>query len=135
MNASDALIQQINALELELQGLEVNYQQDSRRVRTLETQLEAARELLERNNARGIQTTEGINNAREQVKLALVDEEAALVAIEASLEQAKTHRLAIREELAGLEFVHGRELERVIREGEYHDGKGAVVQLLTTKPR
>jgi 2-polyprenyl-3-methyl-5-hydroxy-6-metoxy-1,4-benzoquinol methylase len=42
---------------------------------------------------------------------------------------------ALREELIGLEFVHARELERVIREGKYHGGTGAVVQLLGTKPR
>ena len=42
---------------------------------------------------------------------------------------------ALREELAGLEIVRGEELERVVREGEYHDGKGAVVQVLARKPR
>ena len=41
----------------------------------------------------------------------------------------------LREELAGLEFIRGMELERVVREGEYHDGKGAVVQVLARKPR
>jgi hypothetical protein len=41
---------------------------------------------------------------------------------------------ALRDELAGLDFEIGRELEREIREGRYHDGRGAVVQVLGRKP-
>ncbi len=41
---------------------------------------------------------------------------------------------ALREELAGLEFEIGRELDREVREGRYHDGRGAVVQVLARKP-
>lgn len=41
---------------------------------------------------------------------------------------------SLRGELAGLEFIHARELERPVREGAYHDGQGAVVQLLGIKP-
>lgn len=33
-------------------------------------------------------------------------------------------------ELAGLEFVHARELEREVREGEYHTGVASVVQVI-----
>jgi len=36
----------------------------------------------------------------------------------------------LRRELAGLEFVHARELEREVREGAYHTGVAAVVQLV-----
>ena len=40
----------------------------------------------------------------------------------------------LREELAGLELGIGRELERDVREGRYHHGRGAVVQVLGRKP-
>lgn len=36
----------------------------------------------------------------------------------------------LTEELAGLEFVHARELERDVREGEYHTGVASVVQVI-----
>jgi hypothetical protein len=39
----------------------------------------------------------------------------------------------LREELAGLEFVHARELEREVREGAYHTGIAAVVQVVGLK--
>jgi len=34
------------------------------------------------------------------------------------------------EELAGLEFVHGRELEREVCEGAHHTGVASVVQVI-----
>lgn len=37
-------------------------------------------------------------------------------------------------ELAGLAILHGAELDREIREGRYHDGVGAVVQVLARRP-
>jgi hypothetical protein len=39
----------------------------------------------------------------------------------------------LREELAGLEFVHAMELERNVVEGPGHSGTGAVVQVLARK--
>jgi SAM-dependent methyltransferase len=41
---------------------------------------------------------------------------------------------AVREELAGLEFVIGREVERDVTEGKYHGGRAAVVQVLARRP-
>lgn len=41
---------------------------------------------------------------------------------------------ALREELAGLEFIVGRELERDVPEGAFHTGVGAVVQVCARKP-
>jgi len=40
----------------------------------------------------------------------------------------------LRAELTGLELEIGRELERDVHEGRYHEGRGAVVQLLARKP-
>jgi SAM-dependent methyltransferase len=40
----------------------------------------------------------------------------------------------LTEELAGLEFVHARELDREVREGAYHTGVAAVVQIIGVKP-
>jgi SAM-dependent methyltransferase len=40
---------------------------------------------------------------------------------------------ALREELAGLEFVHAAELEREVIEGPGHTGSGAVVQVIARK--
>ena len=40
----------------------------------------------------------------------------------------------LREELAGLEFVHAVERVREVREGSLHTGEGAVVQVLAVKP-
>jgi 2-polyprenyl-3-methyl-5-hydroxy-6-metoxy-1,4-benzoquinol methylase len=40
----------------------------------------------------------------------------------------------LREELAGLEFVHAEELLREVVEGTGHTGLGAVVQVLARKP-
>ncbi|MFM8272362.1 MAG: SAM-dependent methyltransferase [Gemmata sp.] len=40
----------------------------------------------------------------------------------------------LTEELAGLEFVHARELDREVREGAYHTGVASVVQLIGVKP-
>jgi len=40
----------------------------------------------------------------------------------------------LREELAGLEFLHGREIERDVVEGRLHTGRGAVVQVVARKP-
>jgi SAM-dependent methyltransferase len=37
-------------------------------------------------------------------------------------------------ELAGLEFAHARELEREVREGAYHTGVAAVVQVVALRP-
>lgn len=41
---------------------------------------------------------------------------------------------ALREELAGLEFVVGRECERDVIEGTGHTGRGAVVQVMARRP-
>ena len=41
---------------------------------------------------------------------------------------------ALRKALDGLEFVIAREGERMIREGRYHNGRSAVVQVLARKP-
>jgi len=40
---------------------------------------------------------------------------------------------ALREELAGLDLEIARELDREVREGRFHDGMGAVVQVLGRK--
>lgn len=40
----------------------------------------------------------------------------------------------LREELAGLDFVVGREVVREVHEGKYHDGTSAVVQVVARKP-
>ena len=40
----------------------------------------------------------------------------------------------LREELAGLEFLQGREIERDVVEGQLHTGRGAVVQVVARKP-
>lgn len=40
----------------------------------------------------------------------------------------------LEEELAGLDFVYGVELDRDIIEGKFHTGKGAVVQIIGKKP-
>lgn len=40
----------------------------------------------------------------------------------------------LRDELAGLEFVHAAELEREVVEGPGHTGVGAVVQVIARKP-
>lgn len=39
----------------------------------------------------------------------------------------------LTEELAGLEFVHARELEREVREGAYHTGVASVVQIVAVR--
>jgi SAM-dependent methyltransferase len=41
---------------------------------------------------------------------------------------------ALKEELAGLEFIHARELDREVREGAYHTGLAAVVQVVALRP-
>jgi SAM-dependent methyltransferase len=41
---------------------------------------------------------------------------------------------ALREELAGLEEVHGLELVRDVNEGAFHSGPGAVVQFIARRP-
>lgn len=40
----------------------------------------------------------------------------------------------LKEELAGLDFVHARELERDVREGAYHTGVASVVQVVGQRP-
>ena len=40
---------------------------------------------------------------------------------------------ALREELAGLEFLIGREIEREVIEGSFHSGRAAVVQVLARR--
>ena len=40
----------------------------------------------------------------------------------------------LKQELAGLEFIHAVQLEREVREGSRHTGLAAVVQLLAQKP-
>ena len=40
---------------------------------------------------------------------------------------------ALREELAGLEFLHARECEREVIEGQGHTGRAAVVQIVARK--
>ena len=40
----------------------------------------------------------------------------------------------LRDELAGLEFVVAREIERDVTEGRFHQGRGAVVQILARRP-
>lgn len=40
----------------------------------------------------------------------------------------------LREELAGLEFLQAREIERDVVEGRLHTGRGAVVQIVARKP-
>lgn len=41
---------------------------------------------------------------------------------------------ALKKELSGLDFVIGRELNRSISEGKYHQGESAVVQVVAQKP-
>jgi 2-polyprenyl-3-methyl-5-hydroxy-6-metoxy-1,4-benzoquinol methylase len=41
---------------------------------------------------------------------------------------------SLRTELAGLRFIHARELERDVIEGKLHTGRGAVVQVVAVKP-
>lgn len=41
---------------------------------------------------------------------------------------------ALRDELAGLDLVVARELERDVQEGKYHQGRSAVVQVVGIKP-
>lgn len=40
----------------------------------------------------------------------------------------------LHDELAGLEFLHGAELEREVREGAFHKGRAAVVQVVARRP-
>jgi SAM-dependent methyltransferase len=40
----------------------------------------------------------------------------------------------LQEELIGLEFLHGAELEREVREGAFHKGRAAVVQVVARRP-
>jgi 2-polyprenyl-3-methyl-5-hydroxy-6-metoxy-1,4-benzoquinol methylase len=40
----------------------------------------------------------------------------------------------LRDDLAGLEIVHGVEIERDVREGTFHTGHAAVVQVLARRP-
>lgn len=40
----------------------------------------------------------------------------------------------LTEELAGLEFVHAREMDREVREGTYHTGLASVVQIIGVRP-
>jgi SAM-dependent methyltransferase len=40
----------------------------------------------------------------------------------------------LSKEFSGLEFLHLQELVREVHEGEYHNGPGAIVQLLARKP-
>ena len=40
----------------------------------------------------------------------------------------------LEQELAGLEFKHAVELDRDVVEGQFHTGKGAVVQIVAIKP-
>jgi SAM-dependent methyltransferase len=39
----------------------------------------------------------------------------------------------LKDELAGLDFLHARELEREVREGAYHTGLAAVVQIVARR--
>ncbi|HEY3286927.1 MAG TPA: class I SAM-dependent methyltransferase [Gemmatimonadaceae bacterium] len=41
----------------------------------------------------------------------------------------------LRDELAGLEMLHAVETERPVREGVFHDGRSAVVQVVARRPR
>jgi hypothetical protein len=40
----------------------------------------------------------------------------------------------LKNELTGLLFVTARETERNLNEGKYHQGPGAVVQIIAKKP-
>ncbi|MFH1754936.1 MAG: class I SAM-dependent methyltransferase [Candidatus Latescibacterota bacterium] len=40
----------------------------------------------------------------------------------------------LRAELTGLEFRHAKEIQRDLREGSYHSGRSAVVQVIAVKP-
>ena len=40
----------------------------------------------------------------------------------------------LKEDLVGLSFELGREIERDVVEGKYHDGKAAVVQVIARRP-
>lgn len=41
----------------------------------------------------------------------------------------------LKRELAGLEFLHAQELERVVREGQYHTGLASVVQIVARRAK
>ena len=41
---------------------------------------------------------------------------------------------AVRREIAGLDVLIGREIERIMGEGDHHDGESAVLQLVAQKP-
>jgi len=41
----------------------------------------------------------------------------------------------LREELSGLEFIVAREIERDVTEGNFHQGRGAVVQIVARLPQ
>ena len=42
---------------------------------------------------------------------------------------------SLRDELSGLEFIVAREIERDVTEGSFHQGRGAVVQILARRPQ
>jgi hypothetical protein len=42
---------------------------------------------------------------------------------------------SLEEELSGLEFEYAMELDRDVVEGQFHTGKGAVVQIIGKKPQ
>ena len=41
---------------------------------------------------------------------------------------------ALKQELTGMEFIHGLETVRDINEGKFHHGTGAVVQVIAVRP-
>lgn len=51
-----------------------------------------------------------------------------------STEEVMMTLAGLREELAGLEFLQAREIEREVVEGRLHTGRGAVVQVVARKP-
>ena len=42
---------------------------------------------------------------------------------------------SLHDELSGLEFIVAREIERDVTEGSFHQGRGAVVQILARRPQ
>jgi uncharacterized protein involved in exopolysaccharide biosynthesis/Mrp family chromosome partitioning ATPase len=111
---ADGMRERLYELELKEQDLLSRYREDSIPVQEVRRQIAEARGLLDKEERTRTQVTRALNEAHQQVKLALLSEEATLNSLQAKAQALKDQLSAAQGELTAINYSEVRiaQLER-----------------------
>jgi len=121
-SAAELMRQRLYELQLQEQELLSKFTDESEMVRQLRRQIAEARKLLEQEDHTRTQVTTGVNLARQQTEMALLEEEATRSSLAARTEVLQARLLSAGEEFKGLIDSETR-LARLQRAREIQEAK------------